>query len=467
MTPTPNWFAFVALLSWPLVALCLYYARPVNQATLWTILGAQLLLPAGAAIKFEGIPQFDKISIPNLAALVGCLLVMRRPLRLWSGFGFAGILILMYVIGPFVTAELNGDPVVLANQILPAESHYDAFSAVVRQLLFLLPFFLGRQLLRSSTDHQEIVRVLVFAGLLYSLPMLFEVRMSPQLHYWFYGYYPSDFVQAMRGGGFRPMAFMGHGLMAAFFVMTTAVAAAAFWRTQTRVVWLPPVGITAYLSALLVLCKSLGALVYGAALVPLVRWAKPRLQLRIALVLVTIGLLYPMLRAADLVPTKSFVDAARLISAERASSLEFRFNNEEHLLARASERFLFGWGRWGRSRIYDDYGKDVSPTDGRWVITIGQFGLFGFLAEFGLLALPVFRAVSALRFTASLPDRVYLAALALIVSVNVIDLLPNAFLSPWSWLLAGALLGRAESLRAAAWQWQKPLPQRSASTSAV
>jgi hypothetical protein len=30
----------------------------------------------------------------------------------------------------------------------------------------------------------------------------------------------------------------------------------------------------------------------------------------------------------------------------------------------------------------------------------------------------------------------------------MIDLLPNASLSPWTWLLAGALVGRAEALRA-------------------
>src|SRR5262245_40441548 len=128
MTPTPNWFAFVALLAWPVVALCLYLKRPVGQATLWTILGAQLLLPVGAAIKFEGIPQFDKISIPNLAALVGCLLVSRRPLGIWKGSGVAGLLILMYVLGPFITAELNVDPIVLPNRTLPAASHYDALS---------------------------------------------------------------------------------------------------------------------------------------------------------------------------------------------------------------------------------------------------------------------------------------------------------------------------------------------------
>ena len=93
--------------------------------------------------------------------------------------------------------------------------------------------------------------------------MLFEVRMSPQLHYWIYGYHASEFAQAMREGGFRPMVFMGHGLPMAFFAMTTAVAAAALWRTQTSVYRLPPAGVTAYLSGVLVLCKTLGALIYA------------------------------------------------------------------------------------------------------------------------------------------------------------------------------------------------------------
>jgi hypothetical protein len=291
------------------------------------------------------------------------------------------------------------------------------------------------------------MRILVVAGLVYSLPMLFEIRMSPQLHYWFYGYQPSEFVQLMRDGGFRPMVFMGHGLLAALFLMQTVVASAALWRTEKSVHWLPPAGVTAYLSIVLTLCKTLGAMVYAAVLIPLVRFAKPRTQVRIALLFVTISLHYPMLRYADLVPTNVMVDAAFTIDSERAQSLHFSFSNEDKLLDRASERFLFGWGRWGRSRIYEEgSGKDISVTDGRWITVFGQFGLFGFLAEFGLLAFPIFRAASALRFTESIRDSVYLAALTLIMAINVVDLLPNSGLRPWTWLLMGALLGRAEAL---------------------
>jgi hypothetical protein len=149
------------------------------------------------------------------------------------------------------------------------------------------------------------------------------------------------------------------------------------------------------------------------------------------------------------------LDAATSISEERADSLRTRFDNEQQLLERASQRLLFGWGRWGRSRVYDEYGKDISITDGRWAITLGQFGIFGFLAEFGLLALPVFGAASALRFAESERDSIFLAALALIIGISIIELLPNASLSPWTWLLAGALLGRAEALRGAAQQLRR------------
>jgi hypothetical protein len=445
----PNWFAIAALVLWPVVAICLYLNQPPGRATLWTILAAQLLLPSAVMIKFQGIPQLDKISIPNLMVLVGCLVIVRRPLRIWSKLGIVEVLVLMSLVGPFITAELNDDPVVLSSGgILPAETHYDALSAVVAQFLLLIPFFVGRQILRNPRDSAEIMKVLVIAGLFYSVPMLFEIRLSPQLHYWVYGYYPSDFVQAMREGGFRPIVFMNHGLPVAFFAMTSAVAAAALWRTQISIRRLPPVGVTAYLSGVLVLCKTLGALIYGAILIPLVRFAKPRVQLRVAAVFVTIALAYPVLRLADVVPTGSMVETAFIVSPERGESLHFRFYNEDMLLQRASERLFFGWGRWGRSRIYttEESGKDVSVTDGNWIITIGQFGLFGFFAQFGLLTWPVFRAVAALKFVQSPHEKIYLATVALILSTNVVDLTTNNTLLPWTWLLAGALLGTSEAL---------------------
>src|SRR5262249_43590891 len=157
-----------------------------------------------------------------------------------------------------------------------------------------------------------------------SLPMLFEVRMSPQLHTWIYGYFPSSFAQTYRDGGFRPVVFIGHGLLVAFFTMTTIVAAAVLSRTRTRVLRLPSCRVAIYLSAVLLLCKSAGALVYGLVSVPLVRFASPRTQLRVATVLAIVALLYPVFRSADFVPVKFIENMVASISTERAASLKTR-----------------------------------------------------------------------------------------------------------------------------------------------
>src|SRR5262245_21651783 len=141
LTPDANWFAFVALLAWPAVALLFFQARPINKALTWTILGGYLLLPVGTSIKFEGIPAFDKSSLPSLAALVGCILIARRSPRLFHGFGLAEVLILTLVVGPFITSALNGDTITIGERVLPGVGAYDALSAVASQLIFLLPFF--------------------------------------------------------------------------------------------------------------------------------------------------------------------------------------------------------------------------------------------------------------------------------------------------------------------------------------
>ena len=87
------------------------------------------------------------------------------------------------------------------------------------------------------------------------------------------------------------------------------------------------------------------------------------------------------------------MDVSASFSSDRSGSLEFRFDNEEKLLQHASNRFWFGWGRYGRNRVFDeDTGQDTTVTDGRWIITLGCFGFLGFLAEFGLLVLPIFAA---------------------------------------------------------------------------
>src|SRR6266446_5583606 len=444
-----NFATTVALLIWPAVALWLFKTRPIGTAILWTILGGYLLLPVGTYIKFQMIPPFDKSSVPNFAALFGCIFVCGKSLRFSKGFGIAELLVATLLITPFITCELNGDPIALGNR--PGLGLYDAGSAAVAQIETLIPFFLGRQFLGRRNDIEDILRVLIIAGLVYSVPSIFEIRFSPQLHTWIYGYFPHEFGQQMRDGGFRPVVFLGHGLLVAFFISTSAVAAAAFWRTGTQVfqtIRLRASAVTSYLSILLVLCKTASALLYGAVLVFLVYFTRPKIQLSIAVLLTSFALLYPILRSADLVPTDAAITLANdWFDSDRVSSFKARLVNENALLERASQRFFFGWGSFSRGFIYDDYDNLVYAPDGTWVITIGEYGFVGFLALFGLLSLPVFAAARAVKFGETPKDKLFLSALALIVAVNIFDLLPNSSVRPWTWLVAGALLSRSEALR--------------------
>lgn len=249
---------------------------------------------------------------------------------------------------------------------------------------------------------------------------------------------------------------MKNGLTAAFFMMTTFLAAMALWRVRDRLMSLPPAGAPAYLGVLLLLCKSAGALIYGAFVGFAVRWLKPKTQLRLAVLLATIGVLYPILRVTDTFPDKLLVEIAASVDQSRADSLKFRFDQEQQLLDHAAQRFIFGWGRYGRSRVYEESGKDSSVTDGAWIQTLGQFGLLGFLGQFGLLAWPVCRAASAGRFIRSERDRVFFAVLALIVALGIIEQLPNSSISSWSWFLSGSLLGMADRIVQSARSAAKP-----------
>lgn len=435
----------MALLSWPIITIVIFSrSKTLGRGLIWSVIFGQLLLPAGTGIKFSMVPAIDKSSIVGISALVACIFFLSKNRASKSArFGLVEIFLLMYILGPVFTSQFNGDNIIIGYRFLPGVGLYDALSAAQAAFIFLVPFFLGRKFLRSEDDLQTMLQALAVSGALYSVLLLFEIRFSPQLHYWVYGYYPSEFVQTLREGGFRPMAFMGHGLLAAFFVMASLLSAAALWRSRIPAT-VPWSTITIYLGAVLLICKSLGALIYGSFGSVLILFARSRTLVTVACILVAISLGYPMLRFFGLMPTTAIVGLARSIDTERADSLQFRLNNEDQLLARALERPVFGWGRFGRSRIYDpETGKDLSVTDGRWIIDLGQFGFVGFLAEFGLLGLCVLRSAQTYK-TAKPHVQLHIAALTLLLAINVVDLLPNAGLIPLTWLIAGALLGFSE-----------------------
>ena len=458
----PNVIAYTVLLLWPLVIWWMFRKMPPERAFIWSILGGYMLLPELTEFNLPMIPAFDKVSIPNLTAfLVAAMVVKLRFAALPDGI-VARICLALLILAPVASVFTNTDPLIFGQielgrmqlaleevTTLPGMRVYDSISALVRAIILLLPFIMARQLLASEAALREFLRALVIAGLIYSVPMLYEVRFSPQLHTNIYGFFQHDFAQMMREGGFRPIVFMPHGLWVAFFAATAALSALFFLREAPPSERLQKLAIALYLLVILWLCKSMGARLIVLALAPLVLFASVRAQLRVAAGMALVAITYPLLRGADLLPTRAVVDYLYTRWPERAQSLEFRFDNEDLLLAHAWEKPLVGWGGWGRNLIRDPLsGEIVTISDGMWVIVIGQFGWIGYLGTFGLLCLPLFALYHIYRRAPKPELPRALGICALLHGANLIDLLPNATLIPLTWLLAGALLGHAEHARA-------------------
>ncbi len=453
----PNILAYLALLAWPAVSLAMFFLfKPALACTL-ALLGADMFLPAVVSFDAPLIPPLDKDSIPSVAALMGCLL--RAPgllARARPGRGYDR-LVLLAVVGAFFTARLNANPLVYGPTVLPGHSMYDFVSDAVKLVLqWWIPFFLGRALFRSEKDLQTLLTVLAIAAVMYSLFIWVEIRMSPQFNRWIYGYHQSDFIQTIRGGGYRPKVFMRHGLNVAFFIVVGLLAAATLTRAKKPILGLPAMLWAAYLGIVLLVCKSAGALVYATGLVPLVLFVKPQHQCKVigvgAIALVT----YPLLRLAGWIPVTDIVAFfGGFFGRERAQSLWFRLHTEKELLARATERFWFGWGGYARNFIYDPMtGRSFTVVDGFWVITFGTRGMVGFVGIFGLLLLPLWRLRRKMKNLISPADRLYAAAVGVMGMLYVTDLIPNSGISPYLTFLVGALAGldpRPDEARRPSW----------------
>ncbi|MGP9788714.1 hypothetical protein [Roseinatronobacter sp. NSM] len=454
----PNIIAYAALLIWPLVIVAMFRKMSPERAFIWAILGGYMVLPELTEINIPVIPAFDKTSIPNLTAFALCVIMLHmRPQLLPDGV-LGKLLMAVLVIAPVISVFFNTDPLHFGVEqsgrltlvrenasSVPGMRLYDSVAMLVRQIIMILPFFLARHLLASEQALTELLRALMIAGLIYAVPILWEVRFSPQLHTTIYGFFQHSFLQMIREGGYRPIVFMPHGLWLALFMVMTTAAALHFAKQappQDRV----RAGLLALiLFTMVYLTKSLGPMLIMITLSALILLFGPRMQFRAAGLMALLAISYPLLRGAGVVPTDRLVDLVSQRSLERSLSLQFRFDNEDLLLARAAEKPILGWGGYGRSMIFDpDTGEMTSISDGQWVITIGQWGWLGYLALFGLLCLPLLALWWRYRQTPNHAIPPQAGILALILGASLVDLLPNATLVSLTWLIAGALLGHAE-----------------------
>lgn len=473
----PNAFAYVVLFSYPLVVILMFRRMPLPKALIWSIMCGYLFLPERANIDLPMLPPFDKVLLPSLTAAIMCWIapparqsrrpnmnssilasdgtsVRTKPIRQKSPV--ANICLFLIFIVPIGIALTNKDVLFFGPTVIGGIRTYDIFAMMLNTGVMLLPFFLARSHLTTPESHMMLLRAFVTLGLVYSALILIEVRLSPQLNRWIYGFHGHQFSQHIRGGGFRPMAFIEHGLRVALFMLFSVMATLTIYRarkadrepstrqskTQTGAETTRSIYLFIWLFFILYISKSLGAFGLGCIFSLLLLFARVQYWRFFAAAIALVILVYPMTRSLNMIPVAKIYEISQSIDVDRAKSLNFRLENEDILLDRASKRPLFGWGGWGRSRVYDaETGQDVSVTDGTWVIAFGVSGWFGYLAQFGLLTVPIF---AIFRQKGALSTSVVTQGLCLMLAANLIDLIPNSGLTPLSWMMAGALLGRYE-----------------------
>lgn len=435
----------LAILIWPVMALILFAKLPVLQAVIWSVLLPYMFLPEAFAIDLPAVPPLNKTNM--IAVGLVCGLIVQRPKVLkWLKKDEAvevgkpslrvllGMCFVLAIFGTVMTVFTNQEPLPYGDVTLPAARPRDIVSLAGDLVFKLIPFFYAALYLSTPRRHNLFLVAIVAASLVYSLLMLIEIRLSPQLHFWIYGYYQHSFAQHVRDG-FRPMVFMQHGLWVSFFAFSGIIAALGLWRSSKDGKWL---AAALWIFLVLALSSNLGALMIAVLLGGVVALFSKRLQLWVITVIAAIVFLFPMLRGAQLLPMNAILSTFAAISQERADSFEFRLDNEDILLEKAQRKPLFGWGGWNRNRVLNGEGRDVSTVDGLWIGILGTSGWVGYLSYFGFLVFPVLFLRSAFKRKDISFETL---ALGMISAGNLIYIIPNATLTPVGFLIFGAVAG--------------------------
>ncbi len=451
MSPTVH----IAMFGWIPLGLFLFVLLPVRRAIIAAYLVGWLFLPqAGYAL--SGLPDYTRMTAVNAVVLMGVLLFDSAGLgafrmRIWD------LPMLVWVLCPFATSVSND---------LGA---YDGLSGVLdNTLAWGVPYLLGRTYFQSP----ETVRMLaigVFIGGLIYLPLcLWEIRMSPQLHRFVYGFHPGKFNMTWRLGGYRPVAFMSHGIALGLWMAVTSLGGIWLWRARAvkRLWGIPMAWLAMPLLVTTVLCRSLGGLALLALglgvllMIKLTRSGWPLLAFAL------VPPLYVGVRATGVWYPHVLVNIANRIDADRAVSLESRLGQEEILRERAWRRPVFGWASWGRNRVLNEEGKWATATDSLWIIVFGQQGLVGLISLGALFVLPSLLLIRTLHgHSWSAAGAAPAVVLAVGIAMYAGDRLMNAMPNPYFHLMVGSIIGLALSARKAGGAVRSPVWKQPASWS--
>jgi hypothetical protein len=432
----PNLLVFVALYGWIPLILGMFALLPPRRAAIYGFLIAWLFLPM-YDIPLHPFTEYNKMSAATFGVLLSALIFDSgtvfafRP-RIWD------LPILVWCLCPIISSVANG------------LGWYDGFATAVFQIVsYFLPYLIGRIYFTDLASLRELAMALVVGGLVYVPLCLFEIRFSPQLHRFVYGYYQWEFVQSRRYGGFRPMVFLQNGLAVASWMAATALT--AFWlawsgfRNRLLAIPMPAAFVALFITTLL--CHSVGAVAFmflGLGVLVMVRWTKWPIWV---LLLVMLPPTYMYVRGKNIWNGESLVALIKKHDPRSARSLEIRFTNERLFVDKAMMHPIYGWGGFNRFQVQDQDGRYITVPDGLWIIALGHYGFIGLFALTATLTLPMVLMLWKIpaRYW-SHPGAAPAVVLSVLLGIQMCDFLLNARLDPIFMLCAGGICGLRFSL---------------------
>jgi hypothetical protein len=393
-----------------------------------------LFLP-NFVMPFAGTPDWDKPILVSVVSAVATFAIPRRSDWV-SGFSWMDM--------PAFGVALFSVPPSVVNGL----GLYDGLSVAYTNFwVWTVPYLIGRRVFCTPENARILLRVVILGGMIYVLFCLYEIKMSPRLHWVVYGVRPREgqnyFSQAVRYGLWRPLVFMEHGLALAIFMGITSIL--AWWahvaEAIPRMAGMSMRIIAVILGLTTVLCVSSGAIALlglGWGIVLLFRVRVGRMALLLAAM---VPLAYPVSRilgSGAIVNAVCTITefAGEQVGESRTDSFQVRVDNEERLLRQWQTSPIFGRARY----FMHLEGKKKVITDSYWIIMLGKMGLCGWLCWTLLLTLPA--VIVALRTGSWLFGRDATAGgLSLGPLIFAIDCLLNAMPNPIFVVLSGAAVG--------------------------
>ena len=422
----------LTMFGWIPAVLGIFVKFKPRAAVIIAFLSAWMFLPI-VEYPLPGLPDYTKMSATCIGIFIAAFIFDQERILSFRP-SIVDTPMILWCVCPLISSLTNGLGL------------YDGLATLLRYVFtWGFPYLIGRLYFSDLKGLRDFAMGIFWGGLVYVPLCLLENLLSPQLHHWIYGFYQNSFAQTYRWGGWRPMVFMDHGLMVAVWMMSAFLIGFWMWvtGTRTRIKQYPISWFVGLLFFTFLMARSTGAWalsIMGAGVLFSIKFVKRSI---LVACLVIVPVVYMSVRATGLwdgYSLQKFV--AENISYDRALSLWTRMENENIVVEKALQRPFFGWGGWGRSRVYNEEGEDITVTDGLWINILGEHGLVGLSLFTIVFLLPIsllFKHYPVKTWVK--PNVVPSVVLSILLVLYVIDCLMNGMINPIYTVAAGGLTG--------------------------